>query len=275
MPGLPVVLIARRRPSVTSVRWPFSTTTMPQRAASWTAASLRGSAVQLPADQPGELAGVRREDSRAAGMRKRLRLAPPGRSGRRRRKPSAWRSPDTAARPADRDPANGPSRARRRPPWPFSASSTMRSKAPAAIRPAASAGSGDRHVGRLEAGDGFEHDVGHGQPHQPRAAAQSRHAGQRRRPGHAPRSAHDQGQAEIALMASARRGGSLGRSSFAPAPARKVILAWAALAIQWQSSNSNAHRSPRRNHALHRLNFVGRQLNERRRNPLAIGRKLD
>ena len=33
MPGLPVALIACRAPSVTSVRWPFRTTTIPHRAA--------------------------------------------------------------------------------------------------------------------------------------------------------------------------------------------------------------------------------------------------
>ena len=78
MPGLPVAFSARRRPSVTSVRWPLSTTTMPQRAASSTAASLRASRIEFSADQPGELAGVRREDSRPAGMAEHVRFGGQG-----------------------------------------------------------------------------------------------------------------------------------------------------------------------------------------------------
>ena len=59
---------------------------------------------------------------------------------------------------------------------------------------------GKRHIRRLEAGDRVENRLGHSQPHQSGAAPQCRHAGQRGRSRHAPRSAHNQCQSEIALM---------------------------------------------------------------------------
>ena len=158
-----------------------------------------GVAVQLPADQPGELAGVRGEDPRAAGMRERFGF---GRQGIQRVGVEDHRLGHLLIEP-DHERIQAERAAQARP-------AGHHGGRPGQLDDPLEGGRSDPagvvgrqrhgHVGRLEAGDSFEARLGHGQPHQSGAAAEGGHAGQGGGPGHAPRSAHDQGQAEIALV---------------------------------------------------------------------------
>ena len=100
-------------------------------------------------------------------------------------------------------------------------------------------GQGRGHVGRLVAGDGLQAAIGHRQPHQPRPAAQRRHAGQGHRAGHAARPADDQGRAERALV-------GIGR------PRRKGRQGWIASSShdsRSRISNVSIRNSPSRDRA--------------------------